>query len=112
MPRHYLNVPFAQKDAAKSLGARFDGAVKRWYVEDGRDLKVRPVVTRIGQHVHFSSGTGAPDCNSRDRRFPRQRHLPLAPARRGRRRGRPRLRQGCLDTGRGGRGPRTRPCLP
>lgn len=38
MPRHYLNVPFAQKDAAKSLGARFDGAVKRWYVEDGRDL--------------------------------------------------------------------------
>ncbi|WP_234194266.1 exodeoxyribonuclease VII large subunit [Pseudacidovorax sp. NFM-22] len=40
MPRHYLNVPFAQKDAAKSLGARFDGAVKRWYVEDGRDLTV------------------------------------------------------------------------
>ncbi|HWV10211.1 MAG TPA: exodeoxyribonuclease VII large subunit [Pseudomonas sp.] len=40
MSRHYLNVPFAQKDAAKSLGARFDGAVKRWYVEDGRDLTV------------------------------------------------------------------------
>lgn len=38
MPRHYLNVPFAQKDAAKSLGARFDGAAKRWYVEEGRDL--------------------------------------------------------------------------
>lgn len=38
MSRHYLNVPFAQKDAAKALGARFDGAVKRWYVEAGTDL--------------------------------------------------------------------------
>lgn len=40
MSRQYLNVPFAQKDAAKSLGARFDGAVKRWYVDGGRDLAV------------------------------------------------------------------------
>ncbi|MCO4244334.1 exodeoxyribonuclease VII large subunit [Acidovorax facilis] len=40
MSRQYLNVPFAQKDAAKSLGARFDGAVKRWYVDEGRDLAV------------------------------------------------------------------------
>lgn len=38
MSRKYLNVPYAQKDAAKSLGARFDGSAKRWYVEDGRDL--------------------------------------------------------------------------
>lgn len=38
MSRQYLNVPFAQKDAAKSLGARFDGTVKRWYVDEGRDL--------------------------------------------------------------------------
>lgn len=40
MSRQYLNVPYAQKDAAKSLGARFDGSAKRWYVEDGRDLTV------------------------------------------------------------------------
>lgn len=40
MSRQYLNVPFAQKDAAKSLGARFDGAVKRWHVDEGRDLAV------------------------------------------------------------------------
>jgi exodeoxyribonuclease VII large subunit len=40
MSRQYLNVPFAQKDAAKSLGARFDGTVKRWYVDEGRDLAV------------------------------------------------------------------------
>ena len=38
MSRHYLNVPFAQKDAAKTLGARWDGAAKSWYVEEGRDL--------------------------------------------------------------------------
>ena len=29
MPRQYLDVPYKSKDAAKALGARFDGAVKR-----------------------------------------------------------------------------------
>lgn len=38
MPKHYLNVPYSAKDAAKALGARFDGTVKRWYVESGCDL--------------------------------------------------------------------------
>lgn len=38
MARQYLNVPYSSKDAAKALGARFDGAVKRWYVEAGIDL--------------------------------------------------------------------------
>jgi exodeoxyribonuclease VII large subunit len=38
MPRQYLDVPYRSKDAAKALGARFDGAVKRWYVEAGVDL--------------------------------------------------------------------------
>lgn len=28
----YLNVPFAQKDAAKALGAKWDAAHKKWYV--------------------------------------------------------------------------------
>ena len=28
----YLNVPYAQKDTAKSLGARWDSANKKWYV--------------------------------------------------------------------------------
>ncbi|RZI67088.1 MAG: exodeoxyribonuclease VII large subunit, partial [Pseudomonas sp.] len=36
--RHYLDVPYKSKDAAKALGARFDGTVKRWYVEAGTDL--------------------------------------------------------------------------
>lgn len=38
MSRQYLDVPYRAKDAAKALGARYDGSVKRWYVEDGVDL--------------------------------------------------------------------------
>ena len=34
----YLNVPYAQKDAAKALGARWDPANKKWYVPNGKDL--------------------------------------------------------------------------
>jgi len=38
MSRQYLDVPYRSKDAAKALGARFDGTVKRWYVDAGVDL--------------------------------------------------------------------------
>lgn len=31
----YLNVPFAEKDAAKALGAKWDAAKKKWYVPAG-----------------------------------------------------------------------------
>lgn len=34
----YLNVPFAQKDAAKALGARWDAIVKKWYVPADKDI--------------------------------------------------------------------------
>jgi Domain of unknown function (DUF5710) len=34
----YLNVPFAQKDAAKALGARWDAAIKKWYVLADKDI--------------------------------------------------------------------------
>ena len=34
----YLNVPFAQKDAAKALGARWDAASKKWYVPVDKDI--------------------------------------------------------------------------
>ena len=36
--RTYLNCPFAEKDEAKALGARWDGQKKRWYVQDAKDL--------------------------------------------------------------------------
>jgi hypothetical protein len=38
MPVTYLSVPFREREAVKSLGARWDPAAKRWYVADGRDL--------------------------------------------------------------------------
>lgn len=34
----FLNVPFAEKDAAKSLGARWDATSKKWYVPQGLDM--------------------------------------------------------------------------
>lgn len=34
----YLNVPYAQKDAAKALGARWDAVHKKWYVPAGKDV--------------------------------------------------------------------------
>ena len=35
-----LKVPFAQKDAAKELGARWDAARKLWYVIDPDTIEV------------------------------------------------------------------------
>jgi hypothetical protein len=34
----YLNVPFAQKDEAKSLGARWDALKKKWFVPADKDI--------------------------------------------------------------------------
>ena len=33
----YLNVPFAEKDAAKALGARWDPANTKWYIAADKD---------------------------------------------------------------------------
>lgn len=33
----YLKVPFAEKDEAKALGARWNNERKSWYVPDGKD---------------------------------------------------------------------------
>lgn len=34
----YLNVPYAQKDAAKTLGARWDAINKKWYAPADKDI--------------------------------------------------------------------------
>jgi Domain of unknown function (DUF5710) len=41
MPRIDLKVPFAGKDDAKRLGARWDAARKVWYVPAGMDFGPR-----------------------------------------------------------------------
>lgn len=33
----HLNVPFEDKDAAKQLGARWDGEAKKWYYTSDKD---------------------------------------------------------------------------
>ena len=38
MANTYLTVPFKDKDAAKALGARWDGVQRQWFVPEGRDL--------------------------------------------------------------------------
>ena len=38
--RHDLKVPFAEKDQAKKLGARWDAARKCWYIDGGLDPAV------------------------------------------------------------------------
>jgi hypothetical protein len=35
--RIYLNVPYAEKDAAKALGAKWDAERKKWYVPATKD---------------------------------------------------------------------------
>lgn len=40
MARINLKVPFAEKDEAKSLGARWDKDLKTWYVPDGVDASL------------------------------------------------------------------------
>jgi exodeoxyribonuclease VII large subunit len=38
MAHTFLTVPFKDKDAAKSLGARWDAAQRQWFVPEGREL--------------------------------------------------------------------------
>ena len=37
----YLNVPYGEKDEAKSLGAKWDAKVKKWYIDMARDEYVK-----------------------------------------------------------------------
>ena len=36
----FLNVPYAQKDEAKALGARWNAAEKKWYITADKDLSI------------------------------------------------------------------------
>ena len=47
MQKYYLNVPYAEKDVAKSLGAKWDAIVKRWYYTSKTDeAKFRKWIVR------------------------------------------------------------------
>lgn len=34
----FLDVPFAEKDSVKRLGAKWDGAMRKWYIPHGLDV--------------------------------------------------------------------------
>jgi len=34
----YLNVPYAEKETAKALGAKWDPVIKKWYVPADKDI--------------------------------------------------------------------------
>lgn len=36
--RRWINLPYAEKDEGKALGARWDPVIRRWYVPDGIDM--------------------------------------------------------------------------
>jgi len=36
----YLNVPYAQKDEAKALGAKWDASKKKWYAPGSLDISL------------------------------------------------------------------------
>lgn len=52
-----LKVPFAEKDAVKALGARWDASRKVWYVQNVEDLK--PYLRWIPQADGLSDESGA-----------------------------------------------------
>jgi hypothetical protein len=45
----YLNVPFAEKDHARRLGAQWNDARKTWFVEDIENL--RPFLRWMPKHL-------------------------------------------------------------
>ncbi len=64
--KQYINVPFAEKDEAKQLGARWDRQQQSWYVPNGVD--VAPFAKWVQQDApvatEASSETAAPIANS------------------------------------------------
>jgi len=47
--RTFLNVPFADKDKVKSLGAKWSPGHKSWYIEDLED--VEPFMPWMPKHL-------------------------------------------------------------
>ena len=64
IPRMRINLvtPFAEKDAAKALGARWDSAKKTWYVTDVADLAPlqRWLPDKVAATANAAGGTTRP----------------------------------------------------
>ena len=51
-----LNVPYAEKDEAKDLGARWDPDLRKWFVPEGSDI--RPFSRWFEPEADFTEGKG------------------------------------------------------
>lgn len=67
----FLNVPFREKDAAKSLGARWDAVSKRWYIpaDYGEDISAfsRWLESSAEQDQVTSTGVASSDATANNR---------------------------------------------
>lgn len=61
--RFNLKVPYAQKDAAKELGARWDAARKIWYVMDPQSIEV--FSDWVPQEQNEATGGAPPSVNAK-----------------------------------------------
>jgi hypothetical protein len=67
----FLNVPYAEKDQARELGARWNPTRKRWYVPDGVALEAfarwiaKDGPAPSGASSSASASTSAPDRDTR-----------------------------------------------
>lgn len=61
MENTYLTVPYAQKDQAKALGARWDAAQRQWYVPSGLELAPFQAWLPAGQAVAAPASQPAND---------------------------------------------------
>jgi hypothetical protein len=65
----FLNVPYAEKDQARELGARWNPTRKRWYVPDGVALEpFARWLDKDGGSVSGSAGAGSTGSSSKDAR--------------------------------------------
>jgi putative DNA primase/helicase len=55
--RVYLAVPYAEKEEAKALGARWDKEAGSWYAPPGTDLsQLEPWIPKPSEHLHVQDG--------------------------------------------------------
>lgn len=66
--RHNLKVPFAEKDQAKKLGARWDAARKLWFIEAGVDAAL---FARWQPTPHDPAGAAPPSSAPHHRAAPK-----------------------------------------
>ncbi|MCT9811054.1 DUF5710 domain-containing protein [Acidovorax sp. Be4] len=75
-----LNVPFASKDQAKGLGARWNPEARSWYVPHGLDIQLFKLWWPEGLEQPGSDAGAAPSSTALPRAKPAPKAVPPKPA--------------------------------